>query len=88
MSEKEVTGRFSVSRDDPGREAYVQLGHHVVAWRTMLNGKEVRQVVTVDTTVGEILVNELDRDGKVFIRDGDIAQKILRGNVQVFVEEQ
>ncbi len=86
MSEKEVFGRFSVSRGDPGRDAYVQHGGPQVSWRTTLGDEEIKQVVTVDTNKGEVLVNELDENGKIFVRDGDMAQKTLRGDVHVFVE--
>lgn len=82
---KEVFGRFSVSKDDPGHEAFIQQGHHNAAWSVLLDGKEIPKVVTADTSAGEILVNEVNDQGRVFIRDGILAQKTLHGNVQVFI---
>lgn len=83
----EVFGRFSVQDDDDGWSAYQKHGAGGSDWRITLDGEDVPKVVTADTVTGEILANELDDNGKAFIRDHAVARRALRGSVRVFVIE-
>ena len=81
----EVFGRFSASKDDPGTHGYMQHGGSNANWSVTMDGKEISQVVTADTDAGEILANELNEHGNVFVRGHEVARRTLQGHVRVFV---
>ena len=84
--ETKVSGRFSVSPNDPGYSAFRARGAFGVKWRVLLNGHEVPNAVTADTEIGVVVAVVHGKDGRPLILAGVIAQETQYGNVEVFIK--
>lgn len=84
--ETKLSGRFSVSKDDPGYKAFITRGAFGVEWRVLLNSHEVKHAVTADTKAGEVVVQVLDENGRPQHLAGVLAQETQYGAVEVFIK--
>lgn len=77
--------RLSVRVDDPGYITYGCIGHLGPHIRILLNGQEVKAVITADEEDGTIVRVKRDAEGNLLAEHDSAIEETLRGKVEIIL---
>lgn len=83
--------RISVDKRDRGHQAFLDARADRARPIVMLDGREVKHVVTADDESGEVVVEVTDERGRPVLLDrdqGTIARRTLSGSVRIVLAQQ
>jgi hypothetical protein len=83
--QEEAFMRLSVRADDPGYLPYACMGRLGSKVRIMLDGQEVRYVITADTDEGLIRRFKHDSNNDLMVEDDHILEETIRGKVEIIM---
>jgi hypothetical protein len=77
--------RISVDETDSGWRTFEANGGRGARWRVMLDGVEVRNCITADEELGEVLtlVEDPEKTNALMIVDGRTVRRWRRGKVEI-----
>lgn len=72
------------------KSEHFYLLHYKQGFKILLDGKEIKQVVFVDTDNDMAVVNKTNKEGSVYIEPGteEIAQETIFGKVEIVGEKR